>query len=102
VTGIGYYLSAGHENSALLAFALHSRARNGEQATLLRELFSQGKTLPNSVEGAQLLLDNIENIKIPAGLSRQTLEAYRVLISRVGDPVGTQAIRAKVLDILLK
>jgi hypothetical protein len=68
----------------------------GENAALLRKLFGVGKA------GAQNVLDNIKNVEIPNGLSKETLQAYRELINRVPDPAGTQQIRAKILDELLK
>lgn len=68
----------------------------GKNAALLRELFGRNE------QGAKAVLDNIENIKIPPGLTKETMEAYRELINRVGDPRGTQAIRAEILDHFLK
>lgn len=68
----------------------------GKNAELLRKLFGTNE------KGAKTVLDNIENVKIPEGLTKETLEAYRELINRVPDPRGTQAVRAQILDALLK
>jgi len=65
-------------------------------AKLFRELFGVNE------KGAQLVLDNIKNVKIPEGLTKEAIEAYRDLINRVPDPRGTQAIRAKILDAILE
>lgn len=67
----------------------------GRNAGLLRKLFG-----PNE-KGAQAVLENIDNVEIPEGLSKETLQAYRELIDMVGDPRGTQALRAQILDKLL-
>lgn len=67
-----------------------------QNATLFRKLFGTGK------EGAQAVLNNIKNVKAPEGLTKEAMQAYRELIKRVPDPAGTQAIRAKILDQLLK
>jgi hypothetical protein len=61
-----------------------------------RELFGTGKA------GAELVLKNIEKVKIPEGLTREALEAYSELIKHVKDPTGTQEVRAEILDYLLK
>jgi RHS repeat-associated protein len=68
----------------------------GKNAALLRQLFGRGAA------GAQKVLDDIKNVQVPRGLSRETLQAYRELINRVPDPAGTQEIRAKIIDQLLK
>jgi RHS repeat-associated protein len=67
-----------------------------QNAPLFRKLFGTGK------EGAQTVLNNIKNVKAPEGLTKEAMQAYRELINRVPDPAGTQAIRAKILDYLLK
>lgn len=48
----------------------------------------------NNEVGAQAVLDNINKVKAPEGLTKDALQAYRELINRSGDPVGNQAIRA--------
>ena len=68
----------------------------GKNAELLRKLFGSNE------KGAQAVLDNIKNVKIPEGLTKETMEAYRELINRVPDTKGVQAMRAKILDALLK
>jgi RHS repeat-associated protein len=68
----------------------------GGNAALFRQLFKVGP------KGAQEVLSNIKNVKIPEGLTKEAMQAYRELINRVPDPAGTQAIRAKILDELLK
>lgn len=68
----------------------------GKNAALLRGLFGANET------GAKAVLDNIKNVKIPEGLTKETMETYRELINRVPDSRGTQAIRAQILDKLLK
>jgi len=73
---------------------LHAIAK--QNSALFRQLFGTNE------KGAQEVLDNIKNIKVPEGLSKEAMQAYRELINRVGDPRGTQAIRAKILDELLK
>ena len=75
---------------------LRSLIKEGDNAALLRELFGTNEA------GAQKVLENIENVKIPNGLTKEAMQAYRELINRVPDPRGTQAIRAKILDKLLK
>ena len=67
-----------------------------QNSELFRQLFGTNE------KGAKAILDNIKNVKIPEGLSREAMQAYRELINRVGDPRGTQAIRAEILDKLLK
>lgn len=67
-----------------------------QKSSLFRQLFGTNE------KGAQAVLDNIKNVKIPEGLSKEAMQAYRELINRVGVPRGTQAIRAKILDELLK
>ena len=67
----------------------------GKNAPKLRKLFGSNE------KGAQSVLDNIDNIEVPKGLSTETLRAYRELINRVSDPRGTQAVRAKILDYIL-
>jgi RHS repeat-associated protein len=67
-----------------------------QNAPLFRKLFGTGK------EGAQAVLNNVKNVKVPEGLTKEAMQAYRELINRVPDPAGTQAIRAKILDHLLK
>jgi hypothetical protein len=57
---------------------------------------------PNGKEGAKEVLNNIANIKVPEGLSKEAMKAYRELINRVPDTTGTQAVRAEILDFLLK
>jgi hypothetical protein len=66
------------------------------QSPLFRELFGTNKL------GAEEVLKNIKNVKIPEGLTKEAMSAYRELINRVPDPAGTQAVRAKILDYLLK
>lgn len=68
----------------------------GANAERFRTLFGSNEV------GAKAVLDNIKNVKIPEGLTRESMQAYRELITRVGDTRGTQAIRAKILDQLLK
>lgn len=65
-------------------------------APIFRELFGKG------VNGATEVLNNIENVNIPSGLSKEAMQAYRELINRVPDPVGTQAVRKQILDVLIK
>ncbi len=67
-----------------------------QNAPLFRQLFGTGK------QGAESILNNIDKVKIPKGLSKEAMKAYRELIKRVPDPTGTQAIRAKILDKLIK
>ena len=64
-------------------------------APAFRDLFGTNEV------GAQQVLDNIKNIKVPQGLSKEAMQAYRELIKRIPDTRGTQAIRAKILDYLL-
>ncbi len=66
------------------------------KSPLFRELFGVNE------KGAQEILNNIENVKIPEGLTKTDLRAYRELINRIGDPRGTQEFRAKILDYLIK
>ena len=68
----------------------------GENAARFRALFGSNEV------GAKAVLDNIKNVKIPNGLTKETMQAYRELINRVGDTRGTQAIRSQILDHLLK
>lgn len=67
----------------------------GNNASLLRGLLGKNEV------GPQEVLNNIKNIKIPDGVTRETMQAYRELINRVSDTRGTQAIRAKILIIYL-
>lgn len=67
-----------------------------QNASAFRKLFGSNK------EGAQSVLNSIENIKVPEGLTREAMQAYRELINRVSDPTGVQVIRAEILDRLLK
>jgi RHS repeat-associated protein len=74
---------------------LQAIVKAGDNPALLRTLFGNGKN-------SQAVLDNIGNVKVPDGLTRETMQAYRSLIDKVPDPTGTQAIRKQILDILLK
>lgn len=67
-----------------------------QNSSLFRQLFGTNE------KGAQAVLGNIKNVEAPEGLSKEAMQAYRELINRVGDPRGTQVIRAKILDELLK
>lgn len=67
-----------------------------ENASAFRQLFGRGGA------GAQEVLDNIENVKLPEGLTKDAMQAYRELIGRVPDPTGAQAIRLQILNHLLK
>jgi len=67
-----------------------------QNSPLFRKLFGTNK------EGAQAVLNNIKNVKVPEGLTKEAMQAYRELINKVPDPAGTQEIRAKNLDYLLK
>ncbi|ATL49390.1 hypothetical protein COR50_20640 [Chitinophaga caeni] len=68
----------------------------GENAARLRQLFGTNE------KGAQAVLENIKNVELPEGLTKETIQAYRELINRVPNPRGTQAIRAQILDHLSK
>ncbi len=80
------------ENISLARLQAKSRA----DSPLFKELFGSGK------KGALKVLENIENVKIPEGLTKESIKVYRELINRVKDPVGTQEVRAKIPDKLLE
>jgi hypothetical protein len=98
-----FLLSALETNAAKGVFNATSKTTaelrtmvGGENAARLRQLFGTNE------KGAKSVLDNIKNVKLPEGLTKETMQAYRELINRVPDSRGTQAIRAKILDQLLK
>jgi hypothetical protein len=74
----------------------------GSQGTLLRELFKGGGS-KGGVEGAQ---NALANLKVPPGLTKETLLVYQEIARRYiaagRDGSGVQALRLKIVEELLK